>query len=207
MFKFWIRYWRREYVGCNVTLKVLSRELGYSPKSKRLYCQCDLIKLHSHINYEQFEVPLNNHYKLNRWKCVTFTKNIVNLRKAFNEFFNKQFYTLFPFLREISITFCKNNVINYINYKRHELSRQKWFGNMYYMKHDFIRYSSICTPKFYNEECYTIKCGSNKCGRVCWCAGNYCFFKPWLKMYCDYLWTKILFVPPWCINILCLIFE
>ena len=155
------------------------RDRGYSPKSKRLYCQCDLIKLNSHINYEQFEVPLNNHFKPNRWKCITFTKNIVNLRKAFNEYFNKQFYTLFPFLREIPITYCTYHNIKYLHYSTHVLSRQKWFGKMYYLKHDFTYYIPNWTPKFYNESCYKKTgywWGTMNCARICCCSDNYCFF-------------------------------
>lgn len=50
------------------------------------------------------------------------------------------FYTLFLFLTEIAITYCK---YMYIHYNRRVLSRWKWFGNPYYLKHDFTSNSSI----------------------------------------------------------------
>lgn len=146
-----------------------------------MYCQCDLIKFHSHVHYEQFEIPLNDQNKVNRWNSTKFTKNIMKMRKAFNEFLNKQFYILFPFIKEIPITYCKYHNIKYIHYNRYVLSRQKWLENMCYTKHDFTRYTTICTPKVYNEEYFKMYWWANKtCSRVCFCSDNYCFFKPWV---------------------------
>lgn len=90
-------------------------------ENKRLFCQCDYIKLHSSIRNENFYKQLN---EANIWISTKRVKELVKMRNIFDDVFRNNFKTLFPVVKQISL--CKYHRIEYLHAEKNYFQKYRF---------------------------------------------------------------------------------
>lgn len=129
------------------------REIGTNKRS--LFCQCELLKLHTHIKNECFDMPMKEHIQRG-WFTIKYSNYNCEMKKKFNDFFSSHFFNTL----ESQITYCIIHNMQYaIGWNKKVILKTKWLGEIYNMYYDFTGN----TPCTFLNKCQWMRQRCTKC--------------------------------------------
>jgi hypothetical protein len=128
---------KRNTCPSNTVLKLRGREIGI--KNKRLYCACDILKLHNQIQHECCTIPYQEQIR-RRWCFISYFKYVSDMKRKFNEFITIEVYKTLS----SQVSYCRDHNIEFklVNKNKSVIVKTKWVDRIYFIRCDF---NTSCT--------------------------------------------------------------